>query len=166
MYLDRGAAIGSGLVMLVFGIIFLVFPAFTLSFLAVMMGIAFLFGGISMLVSWWRGLRDSPMGIASAVFGVLSIIFALVCLIHPLAMASTLTWLVALCVVIAGIAQLVTLIMANGLPGRGIGIAATVIMTLFGIFALIWPPMVIQFLGISLIIEGASAIIMGVIAKS
>lgn len=165
MYIDRGAAIGSGIVMLVFGIIFLVFPAFTLSFLAIMMGIAFLFGGISMLVSWWRGLRGSAVGTASAVFGVLSIIFALVCIVHPFAMASTITWLVALCVVIAGIAQLVALIMANGLPGRGIAIAATIIMTLFGVFALVWPPMVIQFLGISLIIEGTSAVIMGAVAK-
>lgn len=165
MYIDKGAAIGSGIVMLVFGIIFLVFPAFTLSFLAVMMGIAFLFGGISMLVSWWRGLRDSAVGIATAVFGALSVIFALVCLIHPLAMASTLTWLVALCVVIAGISQLVALILASELQGRGIAIAATVIMTLFGIFALIWPPMVIQFLGISLIIEGVSAVIMGAVAR-
>lgn len=166
MFLDRGAVMGSGIVMLVFGIIFLVFPAFSMSFFAVMVGIAFLFGGISMLVSWWKGLRGSTAGVASAAFGVLGVAFALVCIVHPLAIASTLTWLVALCVVIAGISQLVALFLASGLPGRGIGIAATVIMTLFGVFALIWPPMVMQFIGISLIIEGASGIVMGLIAKS
>lgn len=166
MYLDKGAVIGSGIVMLVFGIVFLVFPAFTLSFLAIMMGIAFLFNGISMLVSWWRGIRGSVLGIASAVMGALCIIFALICFIHPFAVASTLTWLVALCVVIAGVAQLIALLAAKELPGRGLGIIATIIVALFGIFALIWPPMVIQFLGISLVIEGISALILGIVSDS
>lgn len=165
MFLDKGTAIGSGLVMLVFGIIFLVFPAFTLSFFAIMMGVAFLFAGISMLVSWWRGLRGSIAGAASAIVGALSIIFSLVCFIHPFAVASTLTWLIALCVVLAGIAQTVTLVVAKELPGRGLGIAATVIMALFGVFALVWPPMVIQFLGISLLIGGISAIILGLVSN-
>lgn len=165
MFLDRGAAIGSGAVMLLFGIVFLAFPSFTLSFLAVMMGLAFLVGGISMLVTWWKGAKGTPAGTASAVFGALSIIFAIVCLVHPLAIASTLTWLVALCVVVAGVSQLVALAMATGLPGRGIGIVATVVMILFGIFALVWPPMVIQFLGISLIIEGLSAIVLGIVSS-
>lgn len=165
MYLDKGAMIGSGVVMLVFGIVFLVFPAFTLSFLAVMMGIVFLFAGISMLVSWWRGLRGSFVGTASAMVGSLSIIFSLVCIFHPLATASTLTWLIALCVVIAGAAQLVALAVARDLPGRGLGIAAMIVMILFGLFALVWPPMVIQFLGISLIVGGVSAIILGLVSN-
>lgn len=166
MYLDKGALIGSGVVMLLFGIIFLVFPSFTMSFFAVMVGIAFLAGGISMIVSWWKGLRGTSVGVASLVFGILSVIFAIVCFVHPFALAATLTWLIALCVVIAGISQLIALFLASELPGRGIAIVTTILMILFGIFALTWPPMVVQFIGISLLIEGFSALIMGAIAST
>ena len=38
-------------------------------------------------------------------------------------------------------------------------------MALFGLFALIWPPMVVQFVGISLIIEGVTAFVLGLTSK-
>lgn len=161
---NRGTLFGGGIVMVVLGIIFLAFPGFTMSFFTVLAGIGFLAGGISAIVAWW-GTREFGGGGGVLFFGILSIIFALVCLVHPLALATTLTWLVALCVLIAGIAQIASLIAMGDFPMRAAAIASTAIMALFGLFALIWPPMVVQFVGISLVIEGVTAFVLGLTSK-
>lgn len=166
MFVSKGATLGSGIVLALIGFVFLVFPGFTLSFFATLAGIGLVVAGISAIVSWRNGLRDTIMGTAALVFGILGIVLGLVCLVHPFAVAATFTWLVALCVLIAGILQLVTLTRAEGLPGRGIALAAAVLVIIFGVLAMAWPPMIVQLVGVSLAVDGVSFIILALLSDS
>ena len=144
----RNMGIGSGLILVVIGIIFLAFPAFTMVFFTTLVGLGILVIGISITMAWYKDMRGT------------GIIFSLVCLIHPLALATTMTWLVALAVVVCGIAQICGLVAMTGAPGRTVGIVGSAVVVLFGLLALLQPELVIQFMGISLLIEGITAIVM------
>lgn len=160
MNMFRTMGIGSGLILIVIGIVFLVFPVFTMAFFALLVGIGILVLGITIIMAWYQDMRGTGMGAGALFSGVVCLIFALVCLIHPLAMATTMTWLVALAVVICGIAQICGLIAMAGVPGRVAGIAGSAVVVLFGVLALLQPELIIQFMGISLLIEGITAIAM------
>lgn len=166
MFVNRGAAFGSGIVLVLIGLAFLAFPALMLTFFATLAGIALIVAGISGIVSWRSGLRDTVMGTMTLAFSILGLVLGLVCLVHPLAIASTLTWLVALCIVVTGITQLLALTRAAGLPGRGIGIAAGALVVVFGVLAMAWPPMIVQFVGISLAVDGISFIALALLARA
>lgn len=165
MYKNRGVSLGSGVVLAVIGAVLLLFPAASMSFFTILVGLCFLFAGFSALSAWSRTLRGTGFGTAVLAFSLLMIIIALVCIFHPLATASTLTWLVALLVVIGGVAQLATVIFAVGMPGRGIGAISTCIVILFGILALCWPPFIVQFIGVSCLIEGISLVVIALVAR-
>ena len=165
MYANRGISLGSGIVLAIIGAVFLVFPAFSMSFITTLVGLCLLFASISTIASWYRSFRGSGVGTALLVLGLLLLVLALVCLLHPLATASTITWLAALLVVISGVAQLVTLLFAPYMPGRGIGFASTALVILFGVLALIQPALIAQFIGISCLIEGISFIAIAIMAR-
>jgi uncharacterized membrane protein HdeD (DUF308 family) len=156
----RNMGIGSGLILVVIGIIFLAFPAFTMVFFTTLVGLGILVIGISITMAWYKDMRGTGMGGGALFAGVICIIFSLVCLIHPLALATTMTWLVALAVVVCGIAQICGLVAMTGAPGRTVGIVGSAVVVLFGLLALLQPELVIQFMGISLLIEGITAIVM------
>lgn len=164
MYIDKGTALGSGAVMTLMGIVLLVFPAFALSFFAVLVGLCFLVAGVAALVTWGRTGRGSSAGAFALVAGILGVVFGLACLFHPLDFAVAVTWLAALFVVVTGIAQLVTLVAAGGFPGRPGALVATVAFTVLGFCALANPTMVVQLIGLSFIVEGVTAIVLGLTA--
>ena len=162
---SRGLSVGTGIVFAVIGIIFLVFPAFTMSFFATLVGFGMLVAGISSLVVWFNDLRGTGTGGGMLFIGVICVIIAAVCFLHPLALAETVTWLVALAVVVSGIAQICGLVAMGSVPGRAVGIIGSAVVVLFGVLALAWPQLIIQFIGISLLIEGIMIFVMSAFSQ-
>lgn len=160
----RSLSLGTGVILLLLGITFLAFPFVIMTFFASFVGLAFLVGGVSSLVTWYQS-RGTAKGGGMLFMGIVCVIFAIACFIHPLAFAETMTWLVALFVAIAGVVQIVSLIAAGPIPGRGFGIVANIPVTVLGILGLVWPELIVQFVGCSLLIEGISIIVLSVFAS-
>lgn len=165
MYLNRNISLGSGIVLALVGLLMLLFPGFSLSFLAVLVGIGILSVALSALSAWGSMLKGTGTGAVILTLGIVMLVIALVCLFHPLATASAITWLVALLVVIGGIAQLLTFTFAAGMPGRGVGIASTLATIVLGVLALIWPPFIMQFIGVACLVEGISLIVIALLDR-
>lgn len=160
----RSLSLGTGVILLLMGITFLVFPFFIMTFFASFVGLAFLAGGVSSLVAWFQN-RGAVKGGGMLFMGIVCVIFSIVCFIHPIAFAETMTWLVALLVAITGVAQIIGLISMGPVPGRGFGIAANIPVVVLGILGLVWPELIVQFVGCSLLIEGISIIVLSVFAS-
>ena len=159
----RSLSIGTGIIFLLFGIIFVVFPGFIMTFFATFVALAFLVGGVSSLVAYYQS-RGTAKGGGMLFMGIVCVVFALICFIHPLAFAQTLTWLVALFVAITGVAQIIGLIAMGPIPGRGFAIVANIPVVILGILGLMWPESIVLYVGISLIIEGVSIIVLSFLA--
>ena len=97
--------------------------------------------------------------------GIVMVVLGIIFLAFPGFTMSFFTVLAGIGFLAGGIAQIASLIAMGDFPMRAAAIASTAIMALFGLFALIWPPMVVQFVGISLIIEGVTAFVLGLTSK-
>ena len=156
----KGASLVTGVVMLVIGLVFCLFPSSIMSFFTALVGLALLVMSISAIYTWAKGMKGSLLGTGVLVMGIIGLICGFTCLFQPLATASTITWLVALCVVVMGGAQLISLVFATGLPGRGVALAGAALVVIFGICAMVRPAMVVQFIGIALLVEGVSVVLL------
>ena len=158
MNLGKSLPLGTGALMLVIGIVLFAFPGFTMSLFTTIVGIGILVASISAIATWANGARDTLAGTATLALGIIGVLCAIACIFHPLSTASAITWLVCICVVVLGAAQLITMLLSRGMPGRGFGIVTTALVVVFGIGALLRPQLVVQFIGIALIVEGVSSI--------
>lgn len=145
----------TGIMLVVIGLVFIIFPDATASFFTIMVGVGMLIAAVNSFICW-NELRHVGGGGVCLAFGICACALALVCLLRPLAFASTLIWITALCVVGMGIFHLFT---ALGLPNvsgsaRMAGVVSSILMILFGALAMLWPAMIVLFLGISILVEG------------
>lgn len=160
----RSIGLGTGLILAILGLALFIFPVSSMWLFAVLVGCGILIMGLNAVFTWYKTMRGTGMGTGVLVTGVLSIIFAILCLFSPLAFAEVITWLIAIAVIVFGIAQIISLITTRDINGRFVGILGSLIVVICGILALIWPPFVMQFIGASLLIEGITVIVMSLIA--
>lgn len=160
----RGMGLGTGVILAIIGIILFAYPALSMSVFAMLVGFGILVMGINAIYTWFSTLRGTGMGGGVMVTGILSVIFGLLCLIYPLVFAEAMVWIVAIAVIVAGIAQIISLVTTRDVNGRAIGICGSLVVVLCGVLALVWPPFIMQFIGASLLIEGITVIVMSLSA--
>ncbi|MGI6031908.1 MAG: HdeD family acid-resistance protein [Coriobacteriales bacterium] len=160
MFIEKKMGGTTCAILIILGVIFLFFPKFSLSFIGVLVGIGILVAAIGAFTTWSKGLRGTPASTATLIFAILLLIFALICLFHPLAFSTTISWLIAFIILVTGIAQTVTIISLGDFKGRALTLVVSILDALFGLCALIWPSMLIQFVGIAFILEGIDLLIL------
>lgn len=164
--MSRKSTVITGIMLAIIGLVFILFPAATASFFTIMVGMGMLIAAINSFICWNELRRVGGGGICLA-FGICACALALVCLLRPLAFASTLIWITALCVVGMGVFHLFT---ALGMPSfntatRITGVVSAILMIVFGALAMLWPAMIVQFLGVSILVEGICQIVMTVLDR-
>ena len=165
MSIVRTSPIISGVLILVLGCMLAFTPVMSAQFFAWLVGFAFLIGAVVGFIVWNANKRAGISNGGSLFAAILSLIIALVCFFLPLFSAVILTWIVAWCIVVAGIMQIVMFARMKGTPHRVIGGISSVLVVLMGIIALAWPLLLVQFIGVAAIIQGISLIIIGAISK-
>ena len=158
MFLNRSFTLGFGILLALVGVVFVAAPAFVMSFFDALVGICLIAAGLGGLLLWFHDLRGRTLGCALSVVSVFGVLFGLFCLARPLALATTISLVIAQCVVIAGIVQLIVVLRAIAIPGRSLAIAGSVLVIVFGICAFVWPTMLVRFVGIAFLAEGLSSI--------
>ncbi len=157
----------AGVVTAIIGAVVLFVPGLTMVVFADFVAASFIIWGLTALTCWMRDLRGVPGGALVIAFSILGILFGIVCFLHPLAFAGAVSWLVALLVIVVGIGQIALLLNnpGDGVPGRWAGWASSVLMVVFGVASLVYPALVVQFIGASLLIEGISLVVSGAMAR-
>ena len=156
----RNMGLGTGIILAIIGVILFAFPVSSMWIFAVIVGCGILVTGINTTITWFRTMRGTGMGTGILVTGILTIVFGVLCLVSPLAFAEFISLLVTIAIIVFGIAQIINLVATPDVQGRLVGILGSAIVVLFGVFALIWPPLIMQFIGISLLMEGITIIVM------
>ena len=159
--------VGAGIVTAVIGLVLLFVPGLSMVVFSYFVAASFVIWGLTALVCWMRDLRGVPGGALVIAFSILGIVFGIVCFAHPLAFAGAVSWLVALLVIVVAIGQIAVLLNnpGDGVPGRWAGWASSILMIVLGVASLVYPPLVVQFIGASLLIEGVSLVISGAMAR-
>lgn len=156
----RSMGLGTGIILAIIGIVLFAYPVSSMWVLAVVAGCGILIMGINAIITWYRGMRGTGAGGGILLMGILTVIFGVLCLISPLAFAEFISWLVTIAIIVFGIAQIVSIATTPSMQGKAIGIIGSIIVVIFGVLAFFWPPLLMQFIGISLIIEGITVIVM------
>lgn len=164
--MSRYNPIVTGIVIIVIGVIFLAFPGLTGSMFSVFIGAGFLVSAVSALISWWNLRKVMPSG-GVLIFGIVDFILGAICLLHPLATAISLGWIVAICIIAAGVGRIITSISTPFITGINmvLCILSGLCSILFGGLALVFPEMIMYFLGAGLLITGITTLILGIKAK-
>lgn len=155
----RNLGMGVGLVLAIIGIVLFVFPSLSLTVFATIVGLGIMFSGASATIAWAQNLRGTGQGTGALIAGILSIVFGFICIMHPIAFAEALTWIVAVAVIVFAVAQIIGLLTTPDIDGRLIGVIGNLVVILCGVFAFVWPPFIMQFIGASLLIEGITTVV-------
>ncbi len=160
--------IGAGIITAILGLAVLFVPGLSMVVFSYFVAASFVIWGLTTLVCWMRDLRGVPGGAFVIVFSILDIILGIACFLHPLAFAGAISWFIAALTIVGGIAQIGILLNnpGKGMPGRWAGWVSSILMIILGISALAYPPLIVQFIGASLLIEGISLVVVGAMSRS
>lgn len=154
----RSMGLGSGAIIALLGIVLFVFPAASMAIIAMLVGFGIIVTSANTVIMWARNLRGTGTGGFVLATGILGLLFGFLCLLEPLVFAEAMTWIIAIAVIFIGISQIGSIISMKDVSGKALGIVGSLLIVLLGIFSFIWPPFFMQFMGISLLIEGATII--------
>lgn len=127
-----------GIVGILFGILVLAAPLTTVLVAVIWLGVFWLIDGIVAIVDGVRRRGHHGAGWETA-FGVIGALAGIFLIIHPLQAASTLVLIAAIWAIIGGIILAVSCVRGRGFPGWGWGVAAGVVMLIFGITVAVQP---------------------------
>ncbi|MDO4182660.1 MAG: DUF308 domain-containing protein [Coriobacteriia bacterium] len=156
----------SGIILIIVGGIFVFAPGLSGSMISIFIGAALLVSGCSSLIAWNNARKvGSANGIL--VFAIVAILLAAVCLVHPLAVAETLGWLIAGCIVVAGIFRVISTLTTPFIPFslKVAGIISGAIDIVLGVLAILNPAWIMYFLGAGLLLTGITDIVFGILVK-
>lgn len=157
----KGLSFAAGGAIAIIGIVLLVFPKFVAGTVGIFVGAALIIAALY-LIGCWSDRRGSIIATFYLVGGAVAGVLGLVCILHPAGLLNTIGWLVALCITIAGLSEVLIAVRAKKDGSGNIGaIVTSIAVAALGIVAMINPSIMLQLLGLALIFEGAVAILLG-----
>lgn len=163
---DWGLFFG-GVALAVVGLILMLWPGLTLVSIAAVAGIMLLVAGVFDAVTYFR-MRGTDMvsgwALASAAC---DIILGVMFLIHPLVAAAVVPWVVGVFVIAYGIFAIYAGVkLREAGPGWGVMLANGIVAVLCGLAFIIMPASFAIFLGVYLVVRGASMAVFGVMSPA
>lgn len=164
--MNKSTPIITGIVITLIGVVFFAFPGVSGSMFSIFIGAGLMVSAISALISWWNLRKVMPAG-GVLIFGIVDFFLGAICLLHPLATAISLGWVVALCIAAAGVFRVITSISTPFITGIDmvLCILSGLCSILFGGLAMAFPEMIMYYLGAGLLVTGITTLILGIKAK-
>ncbi len=157
----KWSLIGQGAILLILGIVSLAWPGLALLTVATMVGVGFLISGISSIAGF-ATLGAFSLFPGWALFGgVINVLLGILFLLHPLAASYTITWLIAVLVLVGGAGQLVSAWHLNkaGSSSWGFALLGGILTVLLGILMLASPALIVYYLAFFAIFYGVTLIV-------
>ena len=160
------ALIAAGIIMIVCAAAIAAFPGFTLITVATFAGAAFLVSGIGNVISFIKLRNANNASIWTLLYAVLDVVVGLMMLLHPLASAAVIPWLVALCFFVLGAYEFVAAIKMRQIKLSSwswtlvsgiVNIMGSVILFMFTVFLASMFSIMVAVRGVSMIVLGSAA---------
>ena len=153
----------AGVLLVLCAFFFLVAPGLTLVTITAIAGAAFLVSGVFDIVNYVRFRKRMNLSGWSLVYAVLDIVIGLMFLVHPLAFAAVIPWVIGAFFIVFGVFEIIGSfkIKNSGASLWGWMLFSGIIGALCGITFFIAPAMLGIFLSVFILMRGASLIFFG-----
>ena len=152
-----------GALLILFGLICAFYPGLTLLSITFVAGAGFIFAGVVNIVSYIRERKTQGLTGWYIAYGVLDILIGLMLVIHPLATAYVLPWLIGAFVIAYSVVEIFTAIVTRKSLGSiwGMGVLSGILSLIIGIMFFIFPETLVVFIAVFAIIRGITLIAAG-----
>lgn len=152
-----------GVLLIFFGALCLFYPGITLLSVTFIAGAGFLFAGIVNIVSYVRERKIQGLTGWYIAYGVLDIIVGLMLLIHPIATAYVIPWVIGAFVIAYAIVEIVSMVVMRNTLGSIwlLGLVSGILSLIVGICFFIFPETLVIFIAVFAFIRGAVLIASG-----
>ena len=126
-------------------------------------GAGFIFAGIVNIISYVRERKTAGLSGWYVAYGILDIIIGLMLVIHPLATAYVIPWLIGAFIMAYSIVEIFSIIASRKQLGSiwGLGLVSAILSLLVGICFFIFPESLAIFIAVFAVIRGATLIASG-----
>lgn len=153
----------AGALMIVCGLIFLLSPGLTLVTITAIAGAAFLISGVLDIVEYVRFRKEMQLSGWALAYAILDVVIGLMFLVHPLAFAVVLPWLVGAFFIVFGVFEVAAALRARntGIPLWGWAVFSGIVGVLCGITFFVSPATLPIFLSVFVLMRGATLLVHG-----
>ena len=158
----------AGILLVLCGMFFVFAPGLTLVTMTVFAGAAFLVSGIFDIVSYIRFRKVANMSGWALAYAILDIVVGLMFLIHPLALAAVIPWLIGLFFIIFGGFEIVGSFKIKGTGSSlwGWMLFSGIIGALCGVLFFVFPASFVIYMAVFVIMRGVSLAIYGASSRT
>lgn len=162
---SKAGTIFFGVILAILGLIFCFAPDFSLNFITWIVGIAFLVAGAIAIINYFTSKGEKPT--LDLILGIVGVVLGLIFLFQPTSAQIFVMACIGVFIFITGLADIYDAIQMNKLGGQrwGLFLALGILTTLFGIAAFVSPLVagsaIIILIGIALIFDGVTEIVVG-----
>ena len=152
----------SGVLLVAFAAAAYFAPYLFLEFLTVVGGVGFLFSGVMGLTSYFK-LRALPNAGWSLLMAILDILIGIMLILHPLAFAPVLPWILGVFFIVFGVLEAgATIPLGSLIPeSRGMAIVSGVLTIVVGVMFIVWPESLSIWVALFALIRGITLILAG-----
>lgn len=156
-----------GIILLICGLSIFAAPGFFLEFLTVWAGVGFIISGVAGVVSYIQLRRVIPGAGWDLFMAILDIVVGIILIVHPIAFAAIIPWLLGISFIAFGILEIVGMMpFARFVPEtRIIAILSGVLTILVGIMFFVWPESLSIWIAAFALVRGISMIAAGILAR-
>lgn len=153
----------AGIALLLIGFVLLMVPGLTLVSIAVIAGCMFLAAGIVDAWAYFKYRREERLSAWALAYAVCDIILGVLFIVHPVASAVVIPWVMGIFVVAYGIFEIVAAVRFHTvMPGWGWVLFSGIVSLLCGLAFIVAPGTFALFLGLFLMARGVQMAVFGV----
>ena len=153
----------AGIALLLIGFVLLMVPGLTLVSIAVIAGCMFLAAGIVDAWAYFRYRREERLSAWALAYAACDIILGVLFIVHPVASAVVIPWVMGIFVIAYGIFEIVASVrFHNVMPSWGWVLFSGIVSVLCGFAFIVAPGTFALFLGLFLMARGVQMAVFGV----
>lgn len=152
-----------GVLLIFFGALCAFYPGITLLSITFVAGAGFIFAGLVNIVSYARERKTMGLSGWYVAYGILDILVGLMLLIHPIATAYVIPWVIGSFVIAYAIVEIASIISLRKQLGSmwGLGLVSAILSLIVGVCFFIFPETLVIFISLFAVIRGVTLIAAG-----
>lgn len=159
----NGQLIVAGVLLILFGVVCAVFPGLTLGSMAFMIGAGFIVSGAVNFINYSQEKEHLSGSAWLLAYGVIDVLIGVMFIIHPIAFAVVLPWLIGGCIGVFGVFEIIEAISLKRLSFSLWGwlLFSGIFSLLISLLLFMWPELLAFYIAAFAIWRGISLIILG-----
>ena len=157
-----------GVLLILFGLLCLFFPGATLMSIALMAGVGFLFAGIMDIVTYARDREVLGLSGWFLAYGILDVVIGLMFIVHPVATATIIPWLIAAFIIVFAVFEIVESVAMRkaGSSLWGWVLVSGILSGILGVLFFTMPILFAYYIAFFALLRGVGLIIFGLSYKT